>query len=145
MEYIEGIRRPVFVCVPGLLPCLPGHMVVRQVTGLLGRRTEYTTVHCCTLQYTAEHYSTLQYTTVHYSTLQYTTVHYSTLQYTTSHYNTLHYTTLGKLVVWGPVGEKWEDRKKVGDLPLFSIPSPVQPPLALMFDISIFSYQNLNV
>ena len=52
---------------------------------------------------------------------------------------------LGKMVVFRPVGEKWEERKKMGDLPLFAIPSPVQPPLALMFDISIFAYQKFYV
>ena len=31
----------------------------------------------------------------------------------------LHTGDKGKLVICGPVGEKWEDRKKVGNLPLF--------------------------
>ena len=51
----------------------------------------------------------------------------------------------GKLVVYGLVGEKWEEKKKLGDLSLFAIPSPVQPSLGLMFDILIFKYQKLNV
>ena len=48
----------------------------------------------------------------------------------------------GNLVLHDPVGEKWERKKKSGKHPTFAIPSPVQPPLRLMFDISMFSYQN---
>ena len=48
----------------------------------------------------------------------------------------------GKLIPFGPVGEKWEERKKVEDLSHFCIPSPVQPPLGFMFVILIFAYKN---
>ena len=46
----------------------------------------------------------------------------------------------GELVLFGLVGQKWE----VGDLPLFAVPSPVQPTLGPIFDILIFTYQKLN-
>ena len=45
--------------------------------------------------------------------------------------------------IW-PGGRKVGREKKLGDLPLVSIPSTVQPPLRLMFDILIFSYQKFN-
>ena len=41
--------------------------------------------------------------------------------------------------IW-PGGRKvGREKKKMGDLPLFSIPSPVQPPPGLMLDILIFN------
>ena len=50
--------------------------------------------------------------------------------------------TLGNPVLHDPVGEKWDRKKKSGKRPTFAVPSPVQPPLRLVFDISMFSYQN---
>ena len=44
--------------------------------------------------------------------------------------------------IW-PSVRKVGGEKKVGDLPLFCIPSPAQPPLELIFDILMFSYQKL--
>ena len=38
--------------------------------------------------------------------------------------------------------EKWERKIKSGKHPTFAVPTPVQPPLQLMFDILMFSYQN---
>ena len=51
-------------------------------------------------------------------------------------------TIMGKIVLFGLVGEKWKERKKGGELPLLAIPRPVQPPLGLMFDILSFKYRN---
>ena len=48
----------------------------------------------------------------------------------------------GNLVLHDPVGEKWDRKKKNGKHPTFTVPSPVQPPLWLVFDILLFSYQN---
>ena len=50
----------------------------------------------------------------------------------------------GNLVLHDPVGEKWERKKKSGKHPTFAIQSPVQPPLRLMFDILMFSYQKVE-
>ena len=41
--------------------------------------------------------------------------------------------------------EKWEEEEKSGRPPTFSILSPVQPPLGLMFDILIIAYQKIIV
>ena len=48
--------------------------------------------------------------------------------------------TIGNPVLHDPVGEKWDRKKKSGKHPTFAVPSPVQPPLRLVFDILMFSY-----
>ena len=51
----------------------------------------------------------------------------------------------GNLVLHDPVGEKSErKKKKSGKHPTFDVPSPVQPPLQLMFDIFMFSSKNIR-
>ena len=49
---------------------------------------------------------------------------------------------MGNLVLHDPVGEKWDRKKKSEKHPTFAVLSPVQPPLRLVFDILMVSYQN---